>query len=69
MIGSIDGVLWVLNPNNENNTLNCLVELITDMAVIDIKIANFIAGIDQNLIAVLFPYKLITYRLISGKSY
>lgn len=70
VVGSISGRIWIIDPGRASNAkqqlLSCLLEEDLPAAILDIAIANFIPGFEQNLIAVLSPQKLIIYRFISG---
>ncbi|EFO19638.2 hypothetical protein LOAG_08855 [Loa loa] len=69
VVGSITGRIWIVDPGRTSETkqqlLSCLLEEDLSVAILDIAIGNFISGLEQNLIAVLSPQKLIIYRLIS----
>ncbi|VBB31797.1 unnamed protein product, partial [Acanthocheilonema viteae] len=69
VVGSVTGRIWIIDPGRANDTkkqlLSCLLEKDLPAAILDIAIANFISGLEQNLIAVLLPQKLTIYRLIS----
>uniref|UniRef100_A0A0R3RK48 Protein PTHB1 n=1 Tax=Elaeophora elaphi TaxID=1147741 RepID=A0A0R3RK48_9BILA len=69
VVGSVTGRIWIIDPGRASDTkqqlLSCLLEEDLPGAVLDIAIANFICGLEQNLIAILSPQKLIIYRLIS----
>ncbi|CAG9537293.1 unnamed protein product [Cercopithifilaria johnstoni] len=70
VVGSITGRIWIIDPGRTSDTkqqfLSCLLEKDLPAAILDIAIANFISGLEQNVIAVLSPQKLIIYRLISN---
>ncbi|VDN30134.1 unnamed protein product [Gongylonema pulchrum] len=74
IVGSIAGRLWVIDPGRVSDTkqqqqqqqLSCLLEEQLPYAVIDIAVANFITSLEQNLIAILSPQKLVISRLVSA---
>ncbi|VDN94925.1 unnamed protein product [Brugia pahangi] len=69
VVGSLTGRIWIIDPGRANDTkqqlLSCLLEEDLSAAILDIAIANFISGLEQNLIAILLPQKLVIYHLIS----
>ncbi|KAM3722132.1 Protein pthb1 [Dirofilaria immitis] len=71
VVGSITGRIWIIDPGRAGETkqqlLSCLLEDDLAVGIIDIAIANFIAGLEQNLIAILSPQKLIIYRFTSDR--
>lgn len=73
VVGSVTGRLWIIDPGRASDTkqqlLSCLLEEELSVAVLDIAIAKLISGLEQNLIVVLSPHKLIIFRLISGKTF
>lgn len=70
VVGSITGRIWIIDPGRASDTnqqlLSCLLEEDSSAAILDIAIANFISGLEQNLIAILSPQKLRICRFISG---
>lgn len=70
VVGSVRGRIWIIDPGRVNDSKQhqqgCLLEEELFCSIVDIAVANFIASMEQKLIAVLSPQKLIIYRLIAG---
>uniref|UniRef100_A0A915PMZ1 Uncharacterized protein n=1 Tax=Setaria digitata TaxID=48799 RepID=A0A915PMZ1_9BILA len=68
VVGSITGRLWIIDPGQATDTkqqLSCLLEEELSVGILDIAIANFISGTEQNLIAILSQQKLTIYQFLS----
>uniref|UniRef100_A0A9J2P4A1 Protein PTHB1 n=1 Tax=Ascaris lumbricoides TaxID=6252 RepID=A0A9J2P4A1_ASCLU len=68
VIGNSAGRVWVIDPGRVSDSrqqLSCLLEQTLHSSVIEISVAKFVVGLDQNFIAILFPQKLAIYRLVA----
>ncbi|VDM24870.1 unnamed protein product [Toxocara canis] len=72
VVGNNEGRVWVIDPGRVSDSrqqLSCLLEQTLLGSVIEISIAKFVVGVEQNFIAILFPQKLAIYRLVAGVAY
>ncbi|KHN88994.1 Protein PTHB1, partial [Toxocara canis] len=68
VVGNNEGRVWVIDPGRVSDSrqqLSCLLEQTLLGSVIEISIAKFVVGVEQNFIAILFPQKLAIYRLVA----